>query len=203
MYSGSEWVDLHPSVISQDTAPSSPNSGDLWFNSTEATLLVYYVDNDSGQWIDLTSSGGASVTHSDTPPSDPSNGDLWFDSATATLAIYYYDGTSSQWVDVAPDFNGQSSTWSEATTSITLSAGENKIIDTSTAVTLTLPSTPELGDEISIIDGTGNASTNNITINRNGSKIQGLDENMIIDVDRAGFSLVYYNIANGWLLMEK
>ena len=47
------------------------------------------------------------------------------------------------------------------------------------------------------------AATNNITINRNGSKIQGLDENMIIDVDRAGFSLVYYNIANGWLLMEK
>ena len=49
----------------------------------------------------------------------------------------------------------------------------------------------------------GNAATNNITIARNGHKIEGDASNLIIDVDRAAFGLVYYNTAQGWVMTER
>jgi hypothetical protein len=69
-----------------------------------------------------------------------------------------------------------------------------------TGVTLTLPATPVIGQEVGVIDGTGNASVNAITLNRNGNKIQGLAEDMTISSNRAAFTLVYYNSTNGWVL---
>ena len=96
-------------------------------------------------------------------------------------------------------------TWSEVTTTpVTAVANQRLILDTSGGVkVVNLPSTATLGDEIRIIDGTGNAATNNITINRNGHKIEGSDSDLTIDVNRAAFGLVYYNVANGWLFTEK
>jgi len=75
------------------------------------------------------------------------------------------------------------------------------LVDTSTAnITLTLPASATLGDELTIIDGTGNASTHAITIARNGGNIQGAASDMTVTSDRAAFTLVYYNAAQGWLL---
>jgi hypothetical protein len=59
-----------------------------------------------------------------------------------------------------------------------------------------------MGDEIRIIDVTGNASTNNITVSRNGHNIQGAASDLTINIDRAGIGLVYYNSAQGWVLIE-
>jgi hypothetical protein len=44
------------SVVVSGTAPSSPENGDLWFNSSDGSLSVYYIDVDGGQWV---STGGA------------------------------------------------------------------------------------------------------------------------------------------------
>jgi hypothetical protein len=44
----------------QDTAPTSPKRGDLWFNSSSGVTYVYYVDANSSQWIDV--GGGDSAT---------------------------------------------------------------------------------------------------------------------------------------------
>jgi hypothetical protein len=75
------------------------------------------------------------------------------------------------------------------------------IVDTTTAnLTLTLPASGTLGDEISIIDGTGNASTHAITVGRNGGNIQGNASDMTVTTDRAAFTLAYYNSTQGWLL---
>ena len=94
--------------------------------------------------------------------------------------------------------------WAEITTTpITAVAGQRLIIDTSTTKTVNLPVAASLGDEIRIIDGTGQAATNAITIGRNGHKIEGGDSDLTIDVNRAAFGLVYYNVANGWLFTEK
>ena len=39
-------------VVSQETAPTSPSEGDLWFDTVEGLLYVYYDDgNDSPQWV--------------------------------------------------------------------------------------------------------------------------------------------------------
>ena len=95
-------------------------------------------------------------------------------------------------------------TWIEVTTTpLTLTGGQRLIVDTSTAKTVNLPVTATLGDEVRIIDGTGQAATNAITIGRNGHKIEGGDSDLTIDVNRAAFGLVYYNTANGWLFTEK
>ena len=76
-------------------------------------------------------------------------------------------------------------------------------MDTSSAVTITLPASASLGDEIRIIDGTGNAATNNITVARNGHNIESAASNLTIDLNRAAFGLVYYNTAQGWVLTER
>ena len=34
-----------------DTAPTTPESGSIWYNSTNGRLYVYVVDDDSGQWV--------------------------------------------------------------------------------------------------------------------------------------------------------
>ena len=93
-------------------------------------------------------------------------------------------------------------TYNATSSNITLEKGNAYIVDTSSARTLTLPATGTLGDEIKIIDGTGQAGTNNITINRNGHKIQGLTDNLVINISRAATGLVYYNAAQGWILTE-
>ena len=70
------------------------------------------------------------------------------------------------------------------------------------AVTATLPASPALGDEVRIIDATGQAATNNITVNRNGKPIQGSAANLTIATNRAAIGLVYYDATQGWLLIE-
>lgn len=82
----------------------------------------------------------------------------------------------------------------------TLVAGRRYFVDTTAARTLTLPASPTLGQEIVIFDATGSAGTNNITIARNGNKINSLTENAIIDVDKAAAVLIYTGTAIGWRL---
>ena len=152
--------------------------------------------------------GGSSVTTDDTAPSSPSDGDLWYDTANGGMFVYYQDADSSQWVEVVGSqgpagTDGGLDAWAEKTSAYTAVAGNRLIVDTSTAVTVTLPASASIGDEVRIIDGTGNAGTNNITIARNGHKIQGDASDLTISTDRAAFGLVYYNVANGWVLTER
>jgi len=201
------------SVTVAGTAPSSPSAGDLWFDNTDLVLYVYYNDGTSNQWVQTNpsgaggssggSSGGASVTVGNTAPTSPTAGDLWFDDDDLFLYVYIDDGSSTQWVKTNPSGSGSSSTWAEKTAAYTAEAGDKLIVDTSTAVTVTLPATAALGDEIRIIDGTGNAATNNITVARNGHNIEGSATDLTIDVDRAAFGLVYYNATQGWVMMER
>ena len=77
------------------------------------------------------------------------------------------------------------------------------IVDTSSSsITINMPSSPTLGNEVKIIDGAGNAETNNIIVSSS-DKILGSDSNLIIDVNEAAFGLVYYNATRGWILTEK
>ena len=39
-------------VTTDDSAPSSPSDGDLWWKSDEGRLKIYYQDTDSSQWVD-------------------------------------------------------------------------------------------------------------------------------------------------------
>ena len=110
---------------------------------------------------------------------------------------------SADYINVASYHMLQSSVWNTTSTNINASAGDKLFVDVSSGtVQVTLPVGPSMGDEIRIIDGEGNAATNNITVARNGSKIQSSDSDFIIDFDRAGVGFVYYNATNGWVLIE-
>ena len=81
---------------------------------------------------------------------------------------------------------------------ITMAANYNYFVNTSSARTLTLPASPTLGDTIAVYDASGTAATNNITIARNGNKINGQTEDAIIDVNQASSVFVYTGATVGW-----
>ena len=59
------------------------------------------------------------------------------------------------------------------------------------------------GDEISFIDYAGTFDTNNLTIGRNSHNIQGSAADLTVSTERAGFTLVYVDSTQGWLLKDK
>ena len=97
----------------------------------------------------------------------------------------------------------RSNTWTAPSGTVSAAAGDKLFIDTSGgARTIILPSSATMGDEIRIIDVTGNAGTNNITVSRNGHNIQGAASDLVINIARAGTGLAYYNATQGWVLIE-
>ena len=71
---------------------------------------------------------------------------------------------------------------------------------TSAAFTVTLPSSPSAGDIVGIKDYANTADTNNITIGRNGSNIQGTADDYIISTEGRSVFLVYVDATKGWLV---
>ena len=123
----------------------------------------------------------------------PSAGYLRFNSDTP--GFEGWDGT--EWGSI-----GGGIKWSAKSANFNAVKGNGYLIVTAAAVTATLPASPALGDEVRIIDATGQAATNNITVNRNGKPIQGSAANLTIATNRAAIGLVYYDATQGWLLIE-
>ena len=73
---------------------------------------------------------------------------------------------------------------------------------TSSAFTATLPISATIGDFISFVDYAGTFDTNNLTIARNGHNIQGSATDLTVATDRAGFTLVFVDATQGWLLQN-
>ena len=90
------------------------------------------------------------------------------------------------------------------TTSFTAVAGEGYFINTTSGViTMTLPASPSIGDEVSVIDYAGTFDSNNLTVGRNSENIQGSASDLTVATERAGFTLVYVDSTQGWLLRDK
>ena len=93
--------------------------------------------------------------------------------------------------------------WQEISSNGAVLSNYNYFVDCSAEpITITLPSVKNQGDTIKIIDATGKASNNNITVNGAGSKIMGDAADFTVADDRAAFTLVYYNTQQGWILGE-
>ena len=90
------------------------------------------------------------------------------------------------------------------TSGFTAVAGEGYFCNTtSAAFTATLPASATRGNEVSFIDYAGTFDTNNLTIGRNSHNIQGVAEDLTVSTERAGFTLVYVDATQGWLLKDK
>ena len=98
---------------------------------------------------------------------------------------------------------GGLSAWVEKTDAYTLVAGDRIVLDTrDSALSLTLPASPTFSDEVSIVDGTNYAATNNVTVSGNGKKILASDSDFVINIDRASIDLMFYNDSQGWILTK-
>src|SRR6056300_1081153 len=105
-------------------------------------------------------------------------------------------GSSSVGVDV----NWQS----VQTTGFTAVAGIGYFVDTTSGViTVTLPASATLGDQIAIKDYAGTFASNNLTIGRNGHNIQGVANDSLITTNRASLLLVYVDSTKGWIYAEE
>ena len=72
-------------VTTDDVAPNSPADGDLWWKSDEGRLKVYYIDQNSSQWVDASpplantvlTNGTNKIEVSTTAAATQDAGELW------------------------------------------------------------------------------------------------------------------------------
>ena len=102
------------------------------------------------------------------------------------------------------EVSGGTSYQAVKTSGFTAVAGEGYFCNTtSAAFTATLPSTGTIGDEVTFIDYAGTFDSNNLTVGRNSHNIQGSAADFTVSTERAGFTLVYVDSTQGWLLKDK
>ena len=102
------------------------------------------------------------------------------------------------------EVSGGTSYQAVKTSGFTAVAGEGYFCNTTSgAFTATLPSSASIGDEVTIIDYAGTFDSNNLTVGRNSHKIQGSAADLTVSTERAGFTLVYVDATQGWLLKDK
>ena len=83
---------------------------------------------------------------------------------------------------------------------ITLVSGTGYFINTTLGpTTMILPASPSAGDFVALKDYAGTFGTNNLTIDRNGSNIQGQALNSEITTNRASVVLQFIDATKGWL----
>ena len=86
--------------------------------------------------------------------------------------------------------------------------GDQILVDTSgsgisAAVTINLPASPAIGNEVTFIDSGNNLASNNLTVGRNSSNILGASSNLVVSTNGAAFTLVYVNATRGWVYKDK
>jgi len=90
------------------------------------------------------------------------------------------------------------------TANFTATSGEGYFCDTNGgAFTLTLPSSPSAGDIVALKDYSGTFATNNLTIGRGGSNLDGSAADSVRIIDNESLTLVYVDSTKGWIPVEE
>ena len=111
--------------------------------------------------------------------------------------VLYSDGTN---MEKAVEYRK----WRTVTASETIQAGAKLFVDTNGgAVTITLPASPAVGDEVHFIDSRFTFDSNALTVGRNSSKIANASSDLVVNTEGAGFGLVFSGSNVGWTYMEK
>ena len=168
------------SVSTSDAAPGSPSDGDLWYDTDDGGMFVYYQDSDSSQWVEVIGSQGAPgpagaagastagvasvyATVNALPTTGNTQGDMAH--VTANNTLYFWNG--SGWYKIAlintnPSISGVASTYSLAldgtATTVTITATDPEGLPIIYSI-----ASDTSGNIATVSQGTG-ASTNVFTI---------------------------------------
>ena len=214
---------VQPGAVYQTSAPSSPAVGQIWIDSDEDVTTF---DSNIIRRKAITATAGQTVFTADLPFIDGfeqifMNGLLLVKTTdyatsggnTVTLTSAAAASDIIEIVSVTGANSVNTYTQAEvnallaANTSVaplsisantTLVAKKRYFVTSASALTLTLPASPALNDEIQIVDASGNASTYNITVARNANKINGGLNNLIIDTNGGWYTLLYTGATYGW-----
>ena len=186
-----------------DTEVQFNNSGSfggdsnfVWNSSTGLNIgtskEIRLQDDSGGQYIGQ-KAGNSTTSYTLTWPTGVAGGNGYVLKSTT--------GGVLSWAELEA---GGTSWQSVKTGNYTASAGEGVFCNTTGgSFTLTLPSSPTIGDEVSFIDCAGTFDTYALTIGRNSEKINGATADLTVAVERAANTLVYTDGTQGWLLKSK
>ncbi len=117
-----------------------------------------------------------------------------------STTVLYSDGTN---------ITGKLQTKGYYTPSTTYTAvnGDQILVNTSgsgigSPVTINLPASPAIGNEVHFIDSGNAFASNNLTIGRNSSNILGGASDLVVSVNGSAFTLVYVNATRGWIYKD-
>jgi hypothetical protein len=122
-----------------------------------------------------------------------------------STCVFYTDGTSANSMKLAGILK-QGSVQVQTGTNTPYTAVHGDVIFGETSnggggtIEVILPLSPSAGDTVTIMDASlsGGFNSNNCTVNRNSSPIQGGTSNLTLDTDNQAVTLVYTNSTKGW-----
>ena len=212
-----------PGALYQTTAPTSPEIGQIWIDSDDNVTVF---DSNIIRRQPFTATAGQTNFVTTVPFIDGFEQVYFNGLLLLKTTDYTTSGTNTVILGSAAAVNdiievvtvtnlNSVNTYTQAETDallaantsvapLSISANTNLLakkryfVTSASALTLTLPASPALNDEIQILDASGNASTYNITVARNGRLINGNAGNLIIDNNGGWYTLLYTGATYGW-----
>jgi hypothetical protein len=166
----------------------------IWTAGTGLTINsqkeIRLADADDDKYIGMKSHATVGTSYTLTWPQNVAGGNGYLLKSTT--------GGVLTWEEA--DAGGTS--WQSVITSTTSATAGNGYFCNTTggAFSLTLPGSPSIGDEVTFVDYAGTFDTYNLTVARNGKKIQGSAADLTVATERAAATLVFVDDTQGWLL---
>ena len=146
---------------------------------------------------------GAWVPPTGTTAQRPTGGNLYTGAFRYNASLVTWEGyNGTQWTGLGGG-NPWSTITGDGSTSFTVAANDRVFVNTSGgATTINLPASPQAGDQVRFLDLASTFDTNNLTIGRNGKKINNETANLVVSTEDSAIGLVFTGDTYGWKLIE-